>query len=75
MANSCQPQRILLAEGPFCKVEHCECGTVHFSLGPITLRLRVDVVESIWVTLGEALMRSSSPNGRRTNAVTNEHLS
>lgn len=55
MDDDCRPQRAMLAEGPFCKVEACGCGTIHVSLGPITLRLRVDVVESVVQTLSEAL--------------------
>jgi hypothetical protein len=56
-SDNCRPERMLLAEGAFCRIESCECGTFHVSLGPITLRLRPDVVESVWSTLGEALMR------------------
>lgn len=53
--DHCAPQRSPLAEGPFCKLELCACGTVHLSLGPLTLRLRPEVVESLWTTLGDAL--------------------
>jgi hypothetical protein len=45
----------VLAEGPLCKVEGCECGTVHVSFGPLTLRLRPEAIESIWTTLGRAI--------------------
>ena len=55
MSTDCASRRGLLSEGPFCKVEQCGCGTIHLSLGPFTLRLHPDVVESIWRTLGEAL--------------------
>ncbi|MBL8611951.1 MAG: hypothetical protein JNL38_31700 [Myxococcales bacterium] len=55
--NSTAPERRRLAEGPFASVEACPCGVLHVSLGPLTLRLRADVVESIWLTLGEALAR------------------
>jgi hypothetical protein len=65
---------VLLAEGAFCKIEGCECGTFHVSLGPITLRLRPDVVESIWVTLGEALMRFGR-TARRAPTIERERLS
>lgn len=74
MSMSCRPERALLAQGPFCKVESCECGTVHVSLGPMTLRLHVDVVESVWGTLGEALMRAGR-SARPTRTVERERLS
>jgi hypothetical protein len=74
MNDTCRPQRVLLAEGPFCKVESCECGTIHVSLGPITLRLRVDVVESVWMTLGEALTQFGR-TARRRPAMERERLS
>lgn len=74
MKDTCHPQRVLLAEGPFCKVEGCDCGTMHVSLGPITLRLRADVVESVWTTLGESLVRfgRATPRARQ---VERERLS
>lgn len=56
MKNDCRTARAVLAEGPLCKVEGCACGTVHVSVGQITLRLRPDAVESIWATLGEAIV-------------------
>ena len=72
--DTCRPQRALLADGSFCKVECCECGTIHVSLGPMTLRLRADVVESIWVTLGEALTRFGH-TARRAPAIERDRLS
>lgn len=75
MNDECRPQKVVLAEGPFCKVEGCECGTFHVSLGPITLRLRVDVVESIWVTLGESLKHYGRNIPRRTRPVANDRPS
>lgn len=75
MKDHCRPQRALLAEGPFCKVEACECGTMHVSLGPITLRLRADVVESLWVTLGEALVVFGRKGREHAFAIERERLS
>jgi hypothetical protein len=46
-----------LAEGQFCTVEACNCGVLHVSIGPFSIRLEAAVVESIWVTLGEAIRR------------------
>jgi hypothetical protein len=75
MDDICRPQRVLLAEGPFCKIESCDCGTIHVSLGPITLRLRIDVVESIWGTLGEALGRFGRTVPRHAREIPRERLS
>ncbi len=72
--DTCRPERALLAEGSFCKVECCECGTLHVSLGPLTLRLRVEVVESVWLTLGEALTRFGRES-RRAPVMDRERLS
>lgn len=66
--NGCRPQRALLAEGSCCKVERCDCGTIHVSLGAITLRLRRDAVESVWFTLGEALGRLPVMSAGRVDA-------
>jgi hypothetical protein len=74
MNDTCRPQRVLLAEGPFCKVEGCDCGTIHVSLGPITMRLRMEVVESVWGTLGEALVQFGRPSRRRAS-IERERLS
>ncbi|MBX3206337.1 MAG: hypothetical protein KF764_14790 [Labilithrix sp.] len=68
MKDTCHPQRVLLAEGPYCKVEGCDCGTMHVSLGPITLRLRAEVVESVWRTLDESLVRFGRARERVTRA-------
>ena len=56
-------EKTRIAEGAFCTVDACECGVFHVTLGPITVRLQSDVVESIWVTLGEAIQRMEA---RRT---------
>ena len=55
MNRSCAPRRERLAEGPFCTVEACDCGTLHVSIGAITLRLAPEVAASIQATLREAL--------------------
>ncbi len=52
--------RIRLAEGPICMVEACQCGVLHLTIGPVTLRLQAEAVESLWVTLGEAIRRHAA---------------
>jgi hypothetical protein len=51
------PKRHVLAEGPICRVERCDCGILHLTLGVLTLRLHPDVVGSIAETLTVALAR------------------
>lgn len=52
---SCDSARSRLAEGPFCAVDACSCGTWHVSIGAITLRLSPEVATSIASTLRKAL--------------------
>ena len=54
-----------VVEGAYCTVDACGCGVLHVSLGPLTVRLQKDVVESIWLTLGEALHRLGEQAKRR----------
>ncbi|WP_394832854.1 hypothetical protein LVJ94_40770 [Pendulispora rubella] len=55
-----ESHRTRLAEGPICMVEECSCGVMHLTIGPVTLRLQADAVESMWVTLGEAISRHAA---------------
>lgn len=71
---SCGNGKTLLAEGPFCRVEGCACGTMHVSIGPLTVRLAHDVVESLWETLRVALERAASARVSSCR-VAREHLS
>ena len=49
--------RRTLATSPGCKVEACDCGTLHLTLGPLTLRLERDAVQDLQGTLASALQR------------------
>ena len=51
-ARSCSGET--LARGPACKVDACPCGTVHVSIGMLTLRLKREAFESFCGTLLEA---------------------
>lgn len=55
MEIPCHPGRRLVACGEAATVEACACGTLHVTLGALTVRLRPEVVASLWETLGEAL--------------------
>ncbi|WP_394826209.1 hypothetical protein [Pendulispora albinea] len=57
--------RARLAEGPICMVEECSCGVMHLTIGPVTLRLQSEAVESMWVTLGEAISRHAARERER----------
>lgn len=43
-----------LAVGDFVLVEQCSCGSVHVSIGAVTLRLAASAVPALAATLGEA---------------------
>ena len=55
-----ESHRSRLADGPICSVEECSCGVMHLTIGPVTLRLQAEAVESMWVTLGEAISRHAA---------------
>lgn len=47
----------VLAQGPNAQVQACQqCGTLSLNVGAITLRFHPAALESLWNTLGEALM-------------------
>jgi hypothetical protein len=58
----------LLAEGPLSNVTTCSCGSVHLTIGALTLRLEPGAAESLWITLGEGLSilhaRATEPTPR-----------
>lgn len=48
--------RTTLARGAVCQVDQCACGTLHVSLGTLTLRLAPDVIADVAETLDGALI-------------------
>lgn len=46
--------RRVLAAGDFAAVEQCSCGSVHVTIGAITLRLAAAAIPALAATLGEA---------------------
>ena len=62
MLNSARCTRKLLAASPICTVEECDCGTVHLSVGALTLRLEPDALRELQGVLAtaQANMRDSS---------------
>lgn len=61
--KDCKPGRRILAQGSVCRVEACDCGVLHVSFGPVTLRLQREAVASLTRTLGEALRKSDPAHG------------
>jgi hypothetical protein len=47
--------RATLAQGSHCKVELCDCGVLHLTVGPVTFRATPDMTESFLGTLSEAV--------------------
>lgn len=52
--TSTQCQRRTLAASDFMLVEQCSCGSVHVTIGAVTLRLSQNAIPSIAQTLGDA---------------------
>lgn len=46
--------RKLLAAGEYMLVEQCACGSVHVTIGAVTLRLASGAIPSLATTLGDA---------------------
>ncbi|MGH7821914.1 MAG: hypothetical protein ACREQ9_19300 [Candidatus Binatia bacterium] len=54
-----------LAVGRACKVDACGCGTIHVSIGMLTVRLEREAFEALCETLLEAAGRLGAPSGQR----------
>lgn len=54
-------RRAVVAKGEICQVEQCGCGTLHVSLGAVTLRLAPEVVADAAETLSRAMSTLSAP--------------
>jgi hypothetical protein len=52
--------RSTLAQGAHCKIELCDCGVLHLTIGPVTFRTTPDMTESFLSTLTEAVQRLGS---------------
>lgn len=57
MHNTCAPRRELLAQGDFCTIEQCVCGTIHVTIGALTFRVVPELIDSIRATFEEAADR------------------
>lgn len=57
--------RTLLASSATCRIERCACGTLHVSLGPMTLRLEREAASDLAVTLLSAVHAADAPRRPR----------
>lgn len=57
-------ERATLARARFCGVELCPCGTVHLTVGPVTVRFPQDVIREIVDTLirAEHALQTRTPD-------------
>jgi hypothetical protein len=55
MKDSGRCTRKLLASTPICMVEECDCGTVHLTVGALTLRLEREALRDLQGALASAL--------------------
>jgi hypothetical protein len=61
---SCSEPRERVAHGPGCTVERCGCGTLHITIGPVTMRIERSMFVGVLPTLvsaGERLAREREP--------------
>lgn len=69
----CPPRR-LLVQGAFSTVEHCRCGAVYLSIGPVSLRLETSALrelaevtlEASFILTGEAAALAEPGFARRS---------
>jgi hypothetical protein len=72
-AKSCTRQT--LATGDFTLVEQCSCGSVHITIGAITMRLSPGALPSLAMVLGEAARTIVLREALVTRSTPNEVLS
>lgn len=71
--NGSTCNRKLLAANEFMAVEQCSCGSVHVTIGAVTLRLASSAIPAVATTLGEAaralVLRDAFTAGARVPEV------
>jgi len=73
MAVPCS--RRVLATGDFALVEECSCGSVHLTIGAVTLRLAADALPVLASVIGEAARTFVLANALRARVLEYEALS
>jgi hypothetical protein len=56
--------RTILAAGEACLIEQCSCGHIHFTVGPITMRLEPAALGSLAETFATASRTACGANGQ-----------
>jgi hypothetical protein len=67
--------RKLLAASEYMLVEQCSCGSVHVTIGAVTLRLSSSAIPALATTLGDAARALVLRSALASNAATTEALS
>lgn len=70
-----QCSRRLLAANDYMLVEQCTCGSVHVTIGAVTLRLAGSAIPALATTLGEAARALVFRDVFAANSPANEVLS
>jgi hypothetical protein len=68
----CTQKLLLAAEEDFGNVSECDCGTVHVTVGPVSVALSAHALRRLEGLLAAALQRLSSSS--EDDALSNEHL-
>lgn len=64
MQSSCS--RRVLASGDFAQIEECSCGSMHLTIGAVTLRLQPDALPALATVIGNAARTFVLDNALRT---------
>ena len=64
--------RRTLSKGDFALVERCACGSVHITIGALTLRLAPNALAPLAETLCEAVLADSIDIARAVRAASQE---
>ena len=67
--------RRVLATGDFTLVEECTCGSIHLTIGAVTLRLTADALPALASVVGEAARTFVLANALRAQVIEQEALS
>ena len=73
--NSSMCTRRVLAASEYVVVEQCSCGSVHLTIGAVTLRLASSAIPALAATLGDAARALVLRDALARTASTNEVLS
>lgn len=58
-STSCPSRQ--LVDGPVCRIDRCGCGTMHLTIGALTLRLKPSAARELAEALTSAIERAHAP--------------